>query len=122
MNKCEITEKWKNLGFLDGLSLSDKQNFELAQAMEYAAKILIRDGKKCNRKYNDKVDIITFPILRLLIDKHEMSKPFILHLLEKLKKLTESSVYDGIEDLHPSTGVDPEAELIRLFVELHYGK
>lgn len=119
----ETLIKWYEVGLLDKLELNDQ--IRLAKALEYTSKKLIEDGENENRKFNDKVDVIIFPILRRLVGMLPfliLTTCFIDDLLIKVLELTESSVYDGIKDLHPDTGIDVEAELINLFIELNYGQ
>lgn len=120
MNSIEIFEKWKALGFLEGLDII--KQIDLSQAMEYASDILINDSKKNYRRYNYDVDVITFPILRKLIHKHSLTKTFVVNLLEKIKKLTESSFYNDIKNIHAEPPMDIEVEIINFFIEINYGK
>tara|TARA_R110000796_G_scaffold252137_1_gene385331 strand:- start:25795 stop:26358 length:564 start_codon:yes stop_codon:yes gene_type:complete len=115
--KDKILDKWESLGFLENLLF--EQQIKLAHGMEYTAETLIADGEKEFRTFNEVIDTIIFPILRRLVHKHELSKSFIDHLLIKVKKLTESSVYDMVKG---SSLVHAEAELINYFIELNYDK
>lgn len=121
-----IFDKWNSLGFLD--KLSEENKIKLAHGYEVLACKLLADAKieseKHLRKFNDEVDTIVFPILREIITvspKSEFTNDFIDKLLNKTLKLTKSSVYDGINNLHISSGNDAKAELLKLFVEEHYG-
>jgi hypothetical protein len=126
MNRATaIYDKWRSLGFLEGLSL--KNQIALANAYEHTACKLLADAKVPSeiedRKYNDEVDTIVFPILREIITidpTNDLNDEFVNGVLEKTLELTESSVYDGINDLH-ITGMDPKAELLKLFVKKNYG-
>ena len=119
----EIYNKWKSLGFLDGLPI--KSQINLAHAYESVAIKLIADNEKGIRKYNDEVDSIVFPILREIIiinPRNELNDEFVNGVLEKTLELIKSSVYDGIDDLHADPHIDVKAELLKLFVETNYGK
>ncbi len=125
MEENIVYQKWNSLGFLDGLSEDNK--IKLANAFEYTACKLLADAdvNKENRKYNDDVDTIAFPILRRVVTMLpllELTEDFIDGFLLKVLGLTESSVYDGIKDLHADPQFDVEAELIKLFVKLNYGQ
>ena len=123
MNRATaVYDKWRSLGFLEGLSL--KNQITLANAYEYTANKLLVDSEKGCRKYNDEVDTIVFPILREIITidpTNDLNDEFVNGLLEKTLELTESSVYDGIDNINIDPPKDGKAELIKLFVEKNYG-
>lgn len=125
-----VYDKWRSLGFLEGLSL--KNQITLANAYEYTVNNLLADAKVEaeieDRKYNDEVDTIIFPILREIITidpTNDLNDEFVNGVLEKTLELTEREIYIESSSIICNCwggDHDPKAELIKLFVEGNYGE
>jgi hypothetical protein len=125
MKKNKIYEKWKSLGFLDGLC--EKHKIMLANAFEYMANKLLIDSNKRKRKFNDDVDSLAFPILRRIITTNplnDLTNDLVDDLLDKLLYFTKTRLYIEARSISCCCWheIDPETELIEIFVKINYGQ